>query len=90
MRNIPVQSHAPQINGKSPQFGPPSAPSEGTWLNDLDAAHLGLTSGTLRVWRSRRQVPFVRVNRLVRFRKRDLDQFLEANSVPVAGKGVRP
>lgn len=56
----------------------------GTWDNDTAAAYIGCTPLTLRQWVSRRRVPFVRVGRLVRFRKSDLDDWLEKNRVPVA------
>ncbi len=53
----------------------------GTMDNDQAAAYLGCTSDTLRVWTSRRKVPFVKVGRLTRFLKRDLDEWLEARRV---------
>ncbi len=56
---------------------------EGTWSNDGAAAYLGCTPNTLRVWVSKRRVPFVKVGRLTRFRKKDLDEYLERNLVPV-------
>jgi excisionase family DNA binding protein len=46
------------------------------WRNDETAEYLGCTPGTLRAWVSRRRVPFVRIRRLVRFRKSDLDQWM--------------
>ena len=55
---------------------------EGTWSNDQAAAYLGCTPDTLRVWVSKRKVPFVKVGRLTRFLKRDLDEYLEHNRVP--------
>ncbi|MDA0711265.1 MAG: helix-turn-helix domain-containing protein [bacterium] len=55
-----------------------------TWNNDTAAAYLGCTPGTLRVWVSKRRVPFVRVGRLVRFRKSDLDKWLDKNLQLVA------
>lgn len=55
--------------------------------NTLDnaqaAAYLGCTSKTLRAWVGQRRVPFIRVGRLVRFRRSDLDAWLEARLVPV-------
>jgi excisionase family DNA binding protein len=57
---------------------------EGTWGNDEAASYLGCTPDTLRVWVSKRKVPFVKVGRLTRFRRMDLDEFLEQNRVPVA------
>ena len=46
---------------------------ERLWKNDETANYLGCTPGTLRGWVCRRRVPFLRVRRLVRFRKSDLD-----------------
>ena len=56
---------------------------EGTWGNDTGATYLGCTPDTLRVWVSRRRVPFYKVGRLTRFRRQDLDEWLESNRVPV-------
>jgi len=57
---------------------------EGATLSNAEAAaYLGCTELTLRAWVSRRKVPFCRVNRLIRFRKKDLDAWLEQNHVPV-------
>ena len=46
------------------------------------AAVLGLSPGTLSVWRStgRYQVPFVKVGHLVRYRVADLDAWLESRT----------
>jgi len=52
------------------------------WPTEEAAEYLGCTADTLKVWTSKRKVPFVRVGRLVRFRKIDLDQWLEQNFVP--------
>ena len=59
----------------------------GTWGNDQAAAYLGCTPDTLRVWVSKRKVPFIKVGRLTRFRQKDLDEFLDANLVAVAREG---
>ena len=48
---------------------------------DVAAQYLGCTSGTLRVWVSKRKVPFTKVGRLTRFRRTTLDNWLEKNSV---------
>lgn len=56
--------------------------AEGTWGNDQAATYLGVTPLTLRVWTSKRRVPFVKVGRLTRFLKVDLDEFLEQHRVP--------
>jgi excisionase family DNA binding protein len=52
------------------------------WATEEAAEYLGCTTDTLKVWTSKRRVPFVRVGRLVRFRKRDLDEWLDQNLVP--------
>ncbi len=56
-------------------------PEGGTWGTEQAAAYLGCTPSTLRVWVSRRQVPFIKVRRLTRFRRVDLDQWLEQHRV---------
>lgn len=56
----------------------------GTLDNDQAAAYLGCTPGTLRIWTSKRRVPFIKVGRLTRFRQADLDRWLEANAVPAS------
>lgn len=58
--------------------------TEGTWGNDQAAAYLGCTPDTLRVWVSKRRVPHLKIGRLTRFLKQDLDEFLEQRRVPVA------
>ena len=52
-----------------------------TWGWDEASAFLGCTPGTLRVWVSRKKVPFTKVGRKVRFRPEHLDEFLEQNTV---------
>lgn len=52
-----------------------------TWSNVEAAEYLGLTPGTLRVWVSKKKIPYVKVGGKVRFRKSDLDGFLDANLV---------
>lgn len=52
-------------------------------LDERKAAEvLGLSPGTLSVWRStgRYQVPFVKVGHLVRYRLTDLDAWLESRT----------
>ena len=54
----------------------------GTMSNNEAAVYLGCTPDTLRVWTSRRRVPFVKVGRLTRFLKADLDEYLDQHRVP--------
>ena len=64
-----------QANEPKPFFGP----HERTWDFAEAAEYLGCTEGTLKVWTSKRRVPFVKVGRLTRFRKGDLDKFMDGN-----------
>ena len=57
-------------------------PIEGTWSNEQAAAFLGCSPLTLKVWVSKRKIPFVKVNRLTRFLRCDLEEFLRQNTVP--------
>jgi excisionase family DNA binding protein len=53
-------------------------------LSESEAAvYLGLKPGTLSVWRStkRYDLSYVKVGRLVRYRKVDLDRWLQARTV---------
>jgi excisionase family DNA binding protein len=47
------------------------------------AQYLGVTPKTLEVWRctKRYNIPFIKVGRLVKYRKADLDAFLESRTV---------
>jgi excisionase family DNA binding protein len=46
--------------------------------SDQAAEYLGITRKTLEVWRSTRRypIPYIKVGRLVRYRKSDLEAFL--------------
>jgi excisionase family DNA binding protein len=56
--------------------------TEGTWSTDEAASYLGCTPLTLRQWVSKRRVPFLKIGRLVRFRQKDLEEFLESRLIP--------
>ena len=52
-------------------------------LSDKEATkHLGLADGTLCVWRSkgRYNIPFIKIGANVRYRKSDLDTWLESRT----------
>jgi excisionase family DNA binding protein len=53
--------------------------SDPLYDNAQAAAYLGLAENTLSVWRcvGRYDIPFIKVGRLVRYRKSALDAFLE-------------
>ena len=53
----------------------------GVMNNDEAAEYIGCTPDTLRIWVSRNQVPHIKVRRLTRFRKADLDEWLDAHVV---------
>ena len=53
-------------------------------LNDQDAARvIGVTAQTLSVWRctGRYDLPFLKIGRLVRYRRADLEAWLESRVV---------
>jgi excisionase family DNA binding protein len=51
--------------------------------NDQSAAYLGITPRTLEVWRctKRHKIPYIKVGRLVKYRKSALDAFLDQQTV---------
>lgn len=51
--------------------------------NSGAADYIGVTPGTLEVWRctKRYNIPFIKVGRLVKYRKSALDAFLESRTV---------
>lgn len=53
--------------------------------NDQAAAYIGVTPRTLEVWRctKRHPIPFIKVGRLVKYRKSALDAFLEQSTITV-------
>jgi excisionase family DNA binding protein len=65
----------------------PIAHKQNELLNSNEAAtYLGVCPGTLEVWRctKRYQIPFIKVGRLVRYRKSELDNFLNRRTVDSA------
>lgn len=55
----------------------------GDLISDREAtSYLGLADGTLAVWRStgRYQIPFIKIGANVRYRKSDLDTWLESRT----------
>lgn len=48
------------------------------------AAYLGVTPHTLAIWActQRYPLPYVRVGRLAKYRKEDLDAFIDKNTIP--------
>lgn len=58
--------------------------SKGEIFNNTEAAeYIGVSPKTLEVWRctKRHNIPFIKVGRLVKYRKSALDAFLEARTV---------
>lgn len=67
-----------------------SPPGENGLLSRVEAAsYLKLKKGTLESWVSRRPgyLPMCRLGRLVKYRKCDLDEFIEKNMVRTADEG---
>ncbi|OAI12973.1 excisionase [Methylomonas koyamae] len=50
--------------------------------NAAAAEYLGISTGTLDVWRSTKRyaIPFIKVGRLVKYRQSALDAFLESRT----------
>ena len=61
--------------------------TNGTWGTEEAAEYLGCKPGTLRLWASKRRVPYVKVGYLTRYRKADLDEYLEQNCVAAIPNG---
>lgn len=64
-----------------------SATCQSDLLNTIEAAEfLGTSPGTLEVWRctKRYAIPFLKVGRLVRYRRSDLEQWLQSRTVSCA------
>ncbi len=60
-------------------------------LSNLDAAaYLGVTPRTLEVWRctKRHAIPYIKVGRLVKYRRTDLDAWLKAQTIGVSQSAV--
>jgi excisionase family DNA binding protein len=55
------------------------------------AAYLGITEGTLAVWRSEKRyaIPYLKVGGLVQYRKSDLDAWLASRVVGAPGAAGR-
>ena len=53
--------------------------SDGLMRIDQAARYLCIAKPTLYHWVSDRKIPFVKIGRLVRFRRRDLDRFVLQN-----------
>jgi excisionase family DNA binding protein len=60
--------------------------------NATAAKYLGITTGTLDVWRStgRYAIPYVKVGRLVKYRQSALDAFLEKNTHGTNDQKITP
>jgi len=60
-----------------PLFTPPEA-----------AAYIGVTENTLSVWRctGRYKIPFIKVGRLVRYRRSDIESWLESRTLNNGGE----
>lgn len=49
-----------------------------TWNNFEAASYIGCSPGTIMNWACKRKIPFLKVNGLTRFRKKDLDRWLDS------------
>ncbi len=58
--------------------------------NSEAAAYLGVTAGTLEIWRctNRQTIPYLRIGRHIRYRRADLDKWLDSRRVGDTAAGV--
>lgn len=61
----------------------PNQPKDEIFGNTDAAEYIGVTPRTLEVWRctKRYNIPFIKVGRLVKYRKSALDAFLDSRTV---------
>ena len=61
----------------------PNQNNDAIYGNNDAAEYIGVTPRTLEVWRctKRYQIPFIKVGRLVKYRKSALDAFLESRTI---------
>jgi excisionase family DNA binding protein len=60
--------------------------------SDEAAQYLGVSPATLATWRCRKNYPlnYVKIGALVRYRRSDLDAFLEARTVVIGNRAASP
>lgn len=65
-------------------------PQTNLFDNEAAAAYLGVTPRTLEVWRctKRHAIPYIKVGRLVKYRRADLDAWLAAQTVGAAAEAA--
>lgn len=56
--------------------------SQSLWTVDRLAEYLDVPIPTIRDWCYKRTIPFIKVGRLVRFKPKDIETWLETNHVP--------
>lgn len=78
-----VPSDSPQTAVMPPQLLSRLLGNAGLLSNDQAASYIGVTPGTLEVWRctKRHQIPYIKVGRLVKYRREVLEDFLTAQTV---------
>jgi len=74
---------ATEVSPNSAEGGATMARPSGLLSTSEAAEYLGTTIGTLEVWRCSKRYPlaYIKVGRLVKYRRADLDQFLESRRV---------
>ncbi len=58
-------------------------PQSNLFTNEEAASYLGVAPNSLAVWRATKRyaLPYVKVGRLVKYRQKDLDAFLESRTI---------
>ena len=64
-----------------------SSPADTNLMDILAAAnHLGVTKNTLYSWVSQKRIPYVKIGRLVKFDRDDIDAWIESQKIePYSG-----
>jgi excisionase family DNA binding protein len=66
-----------------PLYLTPAIHNDPLFNNDQSANYIGVTPRTMEVWRctKRHKIPYIKVGRLVKYRKSSLDTFLNQQTV---------
>ena len=86
--DTPTQNYADLLAGHRGPILPTRRDPDSLFTTPEAAAYLGVSPKTLETWRctGRHGLPYIRVGRLVRYRMRDLEEWLAARSQDHTGQ----
>lgn len=68
----------------------PTNAAEPLWLEEQTASYLAVEPRTCRLWRATRGLPFIRISsKAVRYRKRDIDAWLDRRRCATGKVGAK-